>query len=278
MRNLIEIKDVIYDYYFPSSEEGIRALNSLYTEILEGEYLAVVGANGSGKSTMARLLNAILLPTSGEVIVDGYNTALEDNRFEIRRRVGMVFQNPDNQIVATTVEEDVAFGLENLGYPPSLIREKVKEALETVGLSPLAKQPPHFLSGGQKQRLAIAGVLAMRPKCLVLDEPTTMLDPRSRKEVLKTIKELNDNEGITVVHITHFMGEVIEADRVLLMDRGNIYFQGAPAQLFGGEFDLTAFGLEQPTVPQLVNYLNDKGLQVPRDILIVDQLVNYLCS
>lgn len=278
MRNLIEIKDVIYDYYFPSSEEGIRALNSLYTEILEGEYLAVVGANGSGKSTMARLLNAILLPTSGEVIVDGYNTALEDNRFEIRRRVGMVFQNPDNQIVATTVEEDVAFGLENLGYPPSLIREKVKEALETVGLSPLAKQPPHFLSGGQKQRLAIAGVLAMRPKCLVLDEPTTMLDPRSRKEVLKTIKELNDNEGITVVHITHFMGEVIEADRVLLMDRGNIYFQGTPAQLFSGEFDLTAFGLEQPTVPQLVNYLNDKGLQVPRDILIVDQLVNYLCS
>lgn len=277
MKTLIDVENVVYDYSFPSSG-GIRALDSLFLEVYQGEYLAIIGPNGSGKSTLARLLNAILLPTSGEVVVDGFNTAREEYRFEIRRRVGMVFQNPDNQIVATTVEEDVAFGLENLGIESSIIRQKVPEALEVVGLSSLTGHSPHFLSGGQKQRLAIAGVLAMRPKCLVLDEPTTMMDPRGRHEVLKTIKDLNSNEDITVVHITHFMSEVIEADRVLLLNEGEVYYQGTPEQLFSGEIDLNAVDLELPTLSQLVHFLNNNGLHIPRDILKADQLVSYLCS
>jgi energy-coupling factor transport system ATP-binding protein len=237
MNNLIEVEKVTFEY--PLSEDHtIKALDNISLEINEGEYIALIGPNGSGKSTLARHLNAILLPTSGEVRVYGFPTSAEEYRWEIRRRVGMVFQNPDNQIVATTVEEDVAFGLENLGIETPVILERVNEALELVGLYPLRNHAPHLLSGGQKQRLAIAGVVAMRPRCLVLDEPTAMLDPRGRREVLETVRKMNRQEGITVVHITHFMEETLEAGRVVVMNKGNIIEDGRPEEIFNGAIDL----------------------------------------
>lgn len=276
MGTIIEVKNVSYDY--PLGEgKFIRALENLSLIIEEGEYLALIGPNGSGKSTLARHLNALLLPTVGEVRVAGYLTSREEHRWEIRRLVGMVFQNPDNQIVATTVEEDVAFGLENLGFPPSVIRERVAEALELVGLQGFATHAPHLLSGGQKQRLAIAGVIAMRPRCLVLDEPTAMLDPRGKKEVIETVKKMNKQEGITVVHITHFMEEALESDRVVIMDRGQIREMGEPGEIFNGSVDLDAIGLELPTIPRLARMLRAGGLPIPSYALKVNELVNYLC-
>jgi energy-coupling factor transport system ATP-binding protein len=242
-----------------------------------GEYLAIIGPNRSGKSTLVRHFNALLLPNEGEVWVEGLLTSREEYLWEIRRCVGMVFQNPDNQIVATTVEEDVAFGLENLALPPETIRSRVAEALKMVGLSDYAYQAPQFLSGGQKQRLAIAGVFAMRPRCLVLDEPTAMLDPAGRREVLETLKKLNSSEGITVVHITHFMEEILDASRIIVMDRGKIIHEGTPSDIFSGEIDLESLGLEIPSIPKVVQILRAGGLEIPADILKVNQLVEYLC-
>ncbi|MGI5876694.1 MAG: energy-coupling factor transporter ATPase [Dethiobacteria bacterium] len=273
---LLEVKNVSYKYLL-GGEKKILALQNLSLRVNEGDYVALIGPNGSGKSTLARLLNALLLPTEGEVLVDGYSTSLEEYRWEIRRRVGMVFQNPDNQIVATTVEEDVAFGLENLGLEPDLIRRRVAESLELVGLQPFARHAPHLLSGGQKQRLAIAGVIGMRPRCLVLDEPTAMLDPQGRREVLETIKRLNREEGITLVHITHFMEEALDADTVLVMDKGQVVQSGSPVDIFGGEKDLDALGLEIPTIPRLVQILRAGGIEIPQSILTVDDLVAFLC-
>ena len=273
---LLEVKNVSYKYLL-GGEKKILALQNLSLRVNEGDYVALIGPNGSGKSTLARLLNALLLPTEGEVLVDGYSTSLEEYRLEIRRRVGMVFQNPDNQIVATTVEEDVAFGLENLGLEPDLIRRRVAESLELVGLQPFARHAPHLLSGGQKQRLAIAGVIGMRPRCLVLDEPTAMLDPQGRREVLETIKRLNREEGITLVHITHFMEEALDADTVLVMDKGQVVQSGSPVDIFGGEKDLDALGLEIPTIPRLVQILRAGGIEIPQSILTVDDLVAFLC-
>lgn len=276
MSAIIKLQNVTFDY--PSGDvKQIRALESLSLTIEEGEYIALIGPNGSGKSTLARHLNAILLPTAGEVRVDGFLTTREEHRWEIRRRVGMVFQNPDNQIVATTVEEDVAFGLENLGVETPVIARRVAEALEMVGLQSLRNHAPHLLSGGQKQRLAIAGVIAMRPRCLVLDEPTAMLDPRGRREVLETVTKMNRQEGITVVHITHFMEEILEADRVIVMDRGKIVHQGTPAEIFSGELDLYSLGLEVPIIPKLIQMLRSGGLNIPAGVLNVDELVNFLC-
>ncbi|RJX24018.1 MAG: energy-coupling factor transporter ATPase [Dethiobacter sp.] len=276
MSAIIKLQNVTFDY--PSGDvKQIRALESLSLTIEEGEYIALIGPNGSGKSTLARHLNAILLPTAGEVRVDGFLTTREEHRWEIRRRVGMVFQNPDNQIVATTVEEDVAFGLENLGVETPVIARRVAEALEMVGLQSLRNHAPHLLSGGQKQRLAIAGVIAMRPRCLVLDEPTAMLDPRGRREVLETVMKMNRQEGITVVHITHFMEEILEADRVIVMDRGKIVHQGTPAEIFSGELDLYSLGLEVPIIPKLIQMLRSGGLNIPAGVLNVDELVNFLC-
>ncbi|MDO9535419.1 MAG: energy-coupling factor transporter ATPase [Bacillota bacterium] len=276
MNNMIEVEKVTFEY--PLSEDHtIKALENISLEINEGEYIALIGPNGSGKSTLARHLNAILLPTSGEVRVYGFPTNAEEYRWEIRRRVGMVFQNPDNQIVATTVEEDVAFGLENLGIETSVILERVNEALELVGLFQLRNHAPHLLSGGQKQRLAIAGVVAMRPRCLVLDEPTAMLDPRGRREVLETVKKMNRQEGITVVHITHFMEETLEAGRVVVMNRGNIIQNGSPEEIFNGKIDLHALGLEMPTVPKLVRMLRAGGLNIPENVVHVHELVSFLC-
>ncbi len=273
---LLEVKNVSYKYLL-GGEKKILALQNLSLRVNEGDYVALIGPNGSGKSTLARLLNALLLPTEGEVLVDGYSTSLEEYRWEIRRRVGMVFQNPDNQIVATTVEEDVAFGLENLGLEPDLIRRRVAESLELVGLQPFARHAPHLLSGGQKQRLAIAGVIGMRPRCLVLDEPTAMLDPQGRREVLETIKRINREEGITLVHITHLMEEALDADTVLVMDKGQVVQSGSPVDIFGGEKDLDALGLEIPTIPRLVQILRAGGIEIPQSILTVDDLVAFLC-
>ncbi len=276
MSAIIELQNVTFEY--PSGDNRqIKALKNLSLIIEEGEYIALIGPNGSGKSTLARHLNALLLPTDGVVTVDGFVTTQEEHRWEIRRRVGMVFQNPDNQIVATTVEEDVAFGLENLGMESSLMAQRVTEALEMVGLQSLRNHAPHLLSGGQKQRLAIAGIIAMRPRCLVLDEPTAMLDPRGRREVLETIKRMNHQEGITVVHITHFMEEALEADRVIVMDRGQIVHAGPPAEIFGGDIDLYALNLEVPAIPRLVQLLRSQGMDIPAGVLKVDELVNILC-
>lgn len=276
MSAIIELQNVTFEY--PSGDNRqIKALKNLSLTVEEGEYIALIGPNGSGKSTLARHLNAILLPTGGVVAVDGFITTQEEHRWEIRRRVGMVFQNPDNQIVATTVEEDVAFGLENLGMETSLMAQRVTEALEMVGLQSLRNHAPHLLSGGQKQRLAIAGIIAMRPRCLVLDEPTAMLDPRGRREVLETIKRMNHQEGITVVHITHFMEEALEADRVIVMDRGQIAHAGPPADIFGGDIDLYALNLEVPAIPRLIQLLRSQGMDIPAGVLKVDELVNILC-
>jgi energy-coupling factor transport system ATP-binding protein len=273
---LIELKNVSYEY--PLNEgKRIRALRNLSLEINEGDYVALIGPNGSGKSTLARHLNALLLPTGGEVLVDGHSTALEEYRWEIRRSVGMVFQNPDNQIVATTVEEDVAFGLENLGLKPHLIRQRVAESLELVGLQAYARHAPHLLSGGQKQRLAIAGVVGMRPRCLVLDEPTAMLDPRGRREVLETVKMLNREEAITIVHITHFMEETLDANFLIVMDKGQIVKSGSPVDIFSGELDLDALGLEIPTIPRLAQLLRSGGIKIPHNALTVNDLVAFLC-
>ncbi len=273
---IIEAKNLTYDYDLGENVK-INALNDLSLTVREGEYLALIGPNGSGKSTLARHFNALLLPTSGEVWVDGLLTSREENRWEIRRRAGMVFQNPDNQIVATTVEEDVAFGLENLGLEPPLIRERVAEALEMVGLQGFARHAPHLLSGGQKQRLAIAGILSMRPRCLVLDEPTAMLDPRGRGEVMEIVRKMNRRENITVVHITHFMEETLEADRIVVMDRGRVVLSGMPVEIFSGNADLASLGLEVPTIPRLARMLREGGLQVPKEVLNVDELVSSLC-
>lgn len=276
MSNIIEIKSLTYHY--PLEGGGsVKALDDLSLQIAEGEYLALIGPNGSGKSTLARHLNALLLPGEGDVLVDGLSTSREEYRYEIRRYVGMVFQNPDNQIVATTVEEDVAFGLENLALPPDVIRRRVAEALEMVGLTSFSQHAPHLLSGGQKQRLAIAGVFAMQPRCLVLDEPTAMLDPRGRREVLETVKRLNRSEKITIVHITHFMEETFDADRIIIMDKGRVILEGQPPDIFGGEVDLESLGLEMPSIPKVAQILRAGGLKIPPGVLDVKQLVNYIC-
>lgn len=276
MSSLIEARNVSF-YYSLEDNQAISALQNLSFSVQRGEYVVVIGANGSGKSTLARHLNALLIPSAGEVWVDGFLTAEPENRWEIRRRVGMVFQNPDNQIVATTVEEDVAFGLENLAISPSLTRQRVDNALQAVGLQDYATHAPHLLSGGQKQRLAIAGVIAMEPSCLVMDEPTTMLDPRGRIEVLQTVREMNRQRGITVVHITHFMEEALGADRVVVMEAGRIAADGRPVDIFGGDIDLESFGLEMPTIPRLARLLRNGGLEIPRETLEIDKLVKLLC-
>ncbi len=273
---LLELNNVFFEYNLEDNHR-IRAINALSLQIHEGEYVALIGPNGSGKSTLARLLNALLIPTSGEVKVDGFLTSQEEYRWEIRRRVGMVFQNPDNQIVATTVQEDVAFGLENLGIKSAEILDRIAQSLSRVGLSAYAEHAPHLLSGGQKQRLAVAGVIAMQPRCLVLDEPTAMLDPRGRHEVIDTIRSMNKKENITVIHITHFMEEALHADRVIVMNQGEIALMGKPETIFDPQTDLGSMGLETPTIPRLAGMLRAQGMNVPADVVYVDDLVNFLC-
>jgi len=263
------------------SAEGcgeVWALREINLSINQGEFVAVIGPNGSGKSTLAKQINALLTPTEGEVLLAGLSTADPLNHWRIRQKAGMVFQNPDNQIVAATVEEDVAFGPENLGVPTAEIRCRVDEALELVGMSAYKLHAAHLLSGGQKQRVAIAGVIAMRPLCLVLDEPTALLDPRGRREVMEIISRLNRMEGITVIHITHFMEEALAASRVLVLDQGRIVLDGAPRQVFQQHDKLRALGLDVPAVAELVLELRAAGQDLPPDVMTVDELVAKLCS
>jgi len=268
---------VAVDVYYQYAVSSDLALKDINLKINPGEFVAIIGPNGSGKSTLAKLFNGLFVPTQGDVFVAGFNTKNQEDIWEIRRRAGMVFQNPDNQIVATIVEEDVAFGPENLGIPPEEIRRRVKEALEIVELTEYADKAPHLLSGGQKQRVAIAGIIAMKPDCIILDEPTTMLDPVGRKEVISTVKRLNKEEGKTVVLITHFMEEAVQADRILVMEKGKIVMEGKPNEIFSQVDRLKKIGLDVPQVTELAYKLSKDGIPVRKDILSVEEMVDCLC-
>ena len=276
-------KDILFDIRNVShtfeTEEGksIEALKNITAQIRRGGFTAIIGTNGSGKSTLARHLNALLLPTEGELLVDGMNTSDESAVWKIRQKVGMVFQNPDNQLVAAIVEEDVAFGPENLGVPPEEIRERVEQALEKVGMTAYRGQAPSMLSGGQKQRIAIAGVLAMQPDCIVLDEPTAMLDPKGRAEVMATIHELNEKEGITIVLITHFMEEAVTADRVMVIDRGVLQMDGTAREVFSQADKLTEIGLDVPVAADLSRRLRKAGMAVSENCMTDEELGEALC-
>lgn len=255
-------------FAYELEDEGIvRAVNNFSLEVPEGQFLAVLGHNGCGKSTVAKLINGILVPNKGKVTVKGMDTSDESKTVDIRRTVGMVFQNPDNQIVATIVEDDVAFGPENLGVEPSEIRKAVDNALKAVGMYEFRKREPHRLSGGQKQRVAIAGVIAMNTKCIVMDEPTAMLDPQGRKEVMDTVMKLNREFGITVILITHYMDEAVKADRVVVMDGGRIALDGTPKEVFRNVEKMKQLGLDVPQATELAYRLRKKGFKLPEDIL-----------
>lgn len=274
---LICFRDVSFTYAKTQGGESWAALQDVNLEIWEREFVAVLGHNGSGKSTLAKHVNALLTPTSGRVVVAGLDTTDQEKVWEIRQKVGMVFQNPDNQLVATTVEEDVAFGPENLGIPSAEIRRRVTESLEAVDMLPYRLHSPHQLSGGQKQRVAIAGMIAMRPQCIVLDEPTAMLDPEGRREVMSTIHRLNREDGITVLHITHHMDEVIGADRVIVMDQGRIVLVGSPKEVFSQVELLRQLHLDVPQVTDLAQRLRNRGYSIPQGTLTVNEMVMHLC-
>jgi energy-coupling factor transport system ATP-binding protein len=276
MEKMIQIKDLEYEY---KSNDGeiTRALRGVNLDIYKGEFIVIIGHNGSGKSTLAKHLNAILLPTKGKVEINGLDTINSENLWQIRQNAGMVFQNPDNQLVATIVEEDVAFGPENLGIPSEEIRQRVDEALRLVDMQEYSIHAPHLLSGGQKQRIAIAGIIAMRPQCIILDEPTAMLDPSGRKEVMETIKRLNKDEGITIVHITHFMDEAVNADRIIVMEGGEVVLEGKPRDIFSKVEQLKEIGLDVPHVTEVAFQLNKAGIPIESNILTVDEMVKKLC-
>ena len=273
---LFDIRHLTHTF---ETEDGktFDALSDVTCTIPKGSFTAIIGTNGSGKSTLARHLNALYLPTAGEVIVEGMKTSDMEHIWNIRQKVGMVFQNPDNQLVAAIVEEDVAFGPENLGVPAEEIRKRVDYALEKVGMSAYRTHSPAMLSGGQKQRIAIAGVLAMHPDCIVLDEPTAMLDPLGRKEVMDTIHELNRSEGITIVLITHFMEEAVTADHVLVVDRTKLQMQGTAREVFSQADKLTAMGLDVPVAADLAHGLRKKGYEIPEDCMTDEELGEALC-
>ena len=277
---MIKCTNVYFKYI--RNLEGISeekyAVKDVNLEVKRGEFLVILGHNGSGKSTIAKHMNALVLPTEGTVVVDGLNTSDSENVWNIRSRAGMVFQNPDNQLVATIVEEDVAFGPENLGVEPSEIRRRVNESLEKVGMSKYKRHAPHLLSGGQKQRIAIAGMLAIQPKCIIFDEPTAMLDPSGRRDVLNTIKDLNKNYGMTIVLITHYMDEAAQADRIIVMDEGSIIMEGTPRDIFPQVERMKKIGLDVPQVTELAYELKNAGIDINEKILNVDELVNELCQ
>ena len=260
-----------------SAQKEVNALRGVSLSIEKGSFTAILGHNGSGKSTFAKQINALLIPTEGTIWVDGMCTSEEGLLWEIRKKAGMVFQNPDNQLVATVVEEDVAFGPENLGMPPADIRKTVEDSLLRVGMTEYAKAAPSHLSGGQKQRIAIAGILAMKPDCIVLDEPTAMLDPGGRKEVMETLHRLNKQEGITIVLITHYMEEAVQADQVFVMDDGKLVLSGMPKEVFSQVKRLKGYGLDVPQVTELADALRQEGVDLPADILTVEEMVGALC-
>ena len=270
---LIEIQNVSYAY----EDAAAKALNNVSLTINDGEFVAVVGHNGSGKSTLAKHLNALLLPTEGKVLMDGMDTADEADTLSIRQRVGMVFQNPDNQLVTTIVEEDVAFGPENIGVPGNEIRTRVDRALAAVGMEKYAHSAPNMLSGGQKQRIAIAGMLAMQPKVLVLDEATAMLDPKGRRDIIDLVTKLHKENGITVVMITQYMEEAIGADRVAVMSGGELILEGTPKEVFSQDELLHKHRLDVPVMQQLANRLNARGANLPKSILSVEEMAQAIC-
>ena len=276
MSTMIETKNLTFTYPAAEGETPKTALRDVTLSIDEGSFVVILGHNGSGKSTLAKTFNAVLLPSGGTVYVDGMDTANEELLLEIRRRVGMVFQNPDNQIVANVVEEDVAFAPENLGVPSEEIRTRVDKALAAVGMEQFVQHAPHLLSGGQKQRIAIAGVLAMKPKCIVLDEATAMLDPIGRSEVLSTIERLHEQDGITVVLITHLMNEAEHADRVVVMNGGRVAMDGTPREVFSRRTELEAIGLTVPDTALLLDELKRAGMDVPTDAITVDECADAI--
>ena len=269
----VEARAVRYQY----PEDPSFAVDDVSLAVQPGEFVAILGHNGSGKSTLAKLINALFLPGEGQILVCGIDTRDPSKVIEVRRSAGMVFQNPDNQLVATIVEEDVAFGLENLGTPSDQIRKLVDEALDMVGMSEFTSAAPHMLSGGQKQRVAIAGVLAMRPRMIIFDESTAMLDPSGRREVMEIVRQLNRREGITILWITHFMEEAVGADRVIVMDEGKIVMEGAPREVFENTTQVRGHGLDVPAMTELAAQLRAAGIKLPKGILSVDEMVVELC-
>ena len=277
MANFIEVKDLVYRYSKEQGDDNLcPAIDHVSIEIKRGEYIAIAGSNGSGKSTFARCLNGLLLPTEGEILVDGMDTNDDDLIWDIRKKIGMVFQNPDNQIVSSMVEDEVAFGPENIGIENPELRKRVDNALKSVGMYEYRNREAHKLSGGQKQRIAIAGAVAMRPDCIVFDEPTAMLDPKGRSQVMKVIRELND-QGITIILITHFMEEIAEADRVLVMKSGKLLADSVPEDVFADTDLIESAGLEIPAAVLLRNELIENGINLSHEVINKDDLVDALC-
>ena len=277
MKTLIKIKNLSH-VYTSHNENPVKALNNIDMEINNGDFISIIGSNGSGKSTLARHLNCLLLPTDGDIWVDDMNTKDKETMWEIRQKVGMVFQNPDNQIVATTVEDDIAFGLENIGMDEKLMEKRVEWALKIVEMEDYKKSEPHLLSGGQKQRVAIAGAIAMNSSYLVLDEPTAMLDPSGRNEVMDILKKLNKRGKITIIFITHLMEEAAESKRIVVLDKGKIFLEGKPEEVFKKAELLKNIRLDIPQITELAIKLNKEGLNIPINILKVDKMVDKLCS
>jgi len=280
--DMIKVDKLSFEYIRRDEDGNVESINKaidrVSLNVQKGDFIAVLGANGSGKSTLAKHINAILYPSEGSVWVNGMNTTEEKNLWDIRQSAGMVFQNPDNQIIATVVEEDVGFGPENLGVPTDEIWKRVEKSLEAVGMLEFRHQSPNKLSGGQKQRVAIAGIMAMKPECIVLDEPTAMLDPNGRKEVINTVRELNRNEKVTVILITHHMDEVIYADKVFVMDHGHVVMEGTPREIFSNVQKIKSYRMDVPQVTELAFELKKAGLNLPEGILTVEELVEALES
>lgn len=278
--DMIRFQDVTYKYTSIEDDKEVEryAVKGIDLKVKKGEFLVVLGHNGSGKSTIAKHINALVQPSSGTVVIDGMDTSKEENLWDIRSKAGMVFQNPDNQLVATIVEEDVAFGPENLGIDPKEIRKRVDESLKKVGMSEYKRHAPHLLSGGQKQRIAIAGVLAMKPDCIVFDEPTAMLDPSGRKDVMDSIIDLNKNYGITIVLITHYMDEAAMGDRIVVVDDGKIIMEGVPKKVFSQVETMKKIGLDVPQVTELSYELRKEGIDIDSEILNIDEMVDALCQ
>lgn len=277
IKSIIEASNVGFSY-INYEEEEIAALKDVSLDVKKGEFIAVIGHNGSGKSTLAKHINALIKPDRGIILIKGMDTSDDEMVWDIRQTAGMVFQNPDNQLVATIVEEDVAFGPENLGYPPEEIRARVDDSLEKVGMEGFAEFAPHLLSGGQKQRIAIAGIIAMRPEIIILDEPTAMLDPSGRREVMETIHYLNREEGITIIHITHYMEEAIDAHRVLVMEEGQVVLEGSPKEIFIKVEELKSLGLDVPQITELAFELRKEGIDIPPGLLTAEEMVKALCQ
>ena len=277
MDSIIKIENLIFEYKKDDETAANRAINGVSLEIERGSFTAILGKNGSGKSTLAKNLNGLLLPTEGVIYVNGFNTADDEHIWDVRQSAGMVFQNPDNQLVSAIVEDDVAFGPENLGVEPQEIRRRVDKALADVNMGAFRGKAPHLLSGGQKQRIAIAGVVAMKPSCIIFDEPTAMLDPKGRGEILAIIKELN-GEGITVILITHFMEEAVNADRVIIMHEGEVFLDGTPSEVFARGGRVKSVNLDVPLAVELAARLRQRGIEVPADIIGTEEMVEYLCQ